>query len=134
MVQGSGLLNRGGIIAARGFESHTLRHKINMKNYKLVVTVPETHADLVREALGKAGAGKAGNYDFCSFTSRGVGRFRPNDEANPTIGEAGKFEEVTEERIEVSCDEGNLKHVVSELRKVHPYEEPVIDIYPLEES
>lgn len=32
---------------------------------KIVVFVPETHADVVREAMGKAGVGKIGNYGFC---------------------------------------------------------------------
>jgi hypothetical protein len=37
----------------------------------LVVTVPETHADTVREAMMNAGAGKWGNYTHCSFRDRG---------------------------------------------------------------
>ncbi len=44
-------------------------------NVKLVVFVPISHSDIVRKALGEAGAGKIGNYDFCSFSSRGVVRF-----------------------------------------------------------
>ncbi len=39
------------------------------KNVKFVVFVPLSHADKVRQALGEAGAGKIGNYDFCSFFS-----------------------------------------------------------------
>lgn len=58
------------------------------KSIKFVVFVPITHADAVRQALGEAGAGKIGNYDFCSFSSRGTGRFRGNERTNPTIGEA----------------------------------------------
>ena len=37
------------------------------KNVKLVVFVPLSHAEKVRQVLGEAGAGKIGNYDFCSF-------------------------------------------------------------------
>ena len=33
--------------------------------------------------------------------------------------------------IEVICEIEKAKHVVSELRKVQPYEEPAIDIIPL---
>ena len=42
-----------------------------MKNkyVKIAVNVPESHADALREAIGKAGAGKIGNYSFCSFSS-----------------------------------------------------------------
>ena len=56
------------------------------KNVKLVIFMPISHADIVRKALGEVGAGKIGNYDFCSFSSRGIGRFRGNEKSNPTIG------------------------------------------------
>ena len=49
----------------------------NPKMVKIVVFAPETHADAVREAMGKAGAGKMGNYSFCSFSAKGIGRFKP---------------------------------------------------------
>lgn len=98
---------------------------------KLVVTVPESHADKVRVAIGNADAGKFGNYSFCSFSSKGIGRFRPEEGANPAIGSIGKIEEIIEERIEVTCKKAQLKNIINEIKKVHPYEEVVIDIYPM---
>jgi hypothetical protein len=71
------------------------------KRIKLVIFVPVSHADLVRQALGQAGAGTIGNYDFCSFSSRGIGRFRASQHANPAVGQVGAYEAVEEERIEV---------------------------------
>ena len=103
------------------------------KNVKIVVSVPESHVDVVRDAIGKAGAGKIGNYDYCSFTIKGMGRFKPGDDAHPAIGEVGKFEAVPEERIEVTCGRDILADVVVAIKKVHPYEEATIDVYPLEE-
>jgi hypothetical protein len=103
------------------------------KNVKIVVFVPLSHTDIVREAAGKAGAGKIGNYTFCSFSSRGLGRFKPEDGANPAIGEVGKLEAVEEERIEIVCERSLVKTVVEAINKVHPYEEVALDIYPLEE-
>ena len=102
-----------------------------MEQVKLVIYTPLTHADIVRSALGEAGAGRIGNYSFCSFSSRGVGRFLPNEQANPAIGEIGKFEAVEEERIEVVCAKDMVKDVVEAVRAVHPYEEMAYDIYPL---
>ena len=67
---------------------------IATKNVKIVVFVPETHTDAVRDAMGKAGAGKIGNYSFCSFSSKGIGRFKPEQGADPHIGKVGKLEEV----------------------------------------
>ena len=101
------------------------------KNFKIVVFVPETHSDIVRKAMGSAGAGKIGNYSFCSFSSKGMGRFNPENGAKPHIGKVGKLELVKEERIEVVCDGKNLKKVISAIKKVHPYEEVALDVYPL---
>lgn len=98
---------------------------------KLVIYVPVTHADKIRETLAKAGAGHIGNYDSCSFSVRGVGRFRGLEGSNPTIGEPGKLEEVEEERIETICAEEKAGAILEAIKKVHPYEEPAIDVYPL---
>ena len=98
---------------------------------KIVVYTPLDAADSVRRALGEAGAGKIGNYDMCSFSTRGIGRFRPNSDANPHIGVANKLEEVEEERIETICPKEKLDDVLKAIKDVHPYEEPAVDIYPL---
>mgnify|MGYP001605250821 CR=1 FL=1 len=100
--------------------------------YKLIVTAPLSHADVVREAIGEAGGGKIGNYSFCSFSTVGIGRFKPDQGANPAIGEVGQFEQVEEERIEVTVHEDVLDDVIAAIKKVHPYEEVVIDVYKLE--
>ncbi len=101
-------------------------------NVKLIVTVPTTHADAVREAIGKTGLDKIGNYGYCSFSTKGVGRFLPLDGAKPAIGEVGQLEMVEEERIEISCTRDGVKGIIEAIKSVHPYEEPVIDVYPLE--
>lgn len=101
--------------------------------YKIVVFVPESHADVVRKAMGDAGAGKIGNYTHCSFSSKGIGRFKPVEGANPTIGKVGKFESVEEERIEVVASTQVISDVLTAIKKVHPYEEIAMDFYPLED-
>lgn len=98
---------------------------------KLVVFVPEENADAVRQALGEAGAGQFGNYSFCSYSIKGVGRFKPQVGANPHIGEVGKLEAVDEERIEVACEKDQVKNILEIIKRVHPYEEVVVDIYPM---
>lgn len=103
------------------------------KIVKIVVFVPEAHADAVRTAMGNAGAGKIGNYTFCSFSSKGIGRFKPGEGTHPNIGEVGKLESVNEERIETVCEQDKLANVIKAIKEVHPYEEVALDIYPLEE-
>lgn len=103
-----------------------------MKQYKIVVYVPESHADAVRAALGRSGAGHIGNYSHCTFSVKGTGRFKPEDGAKPAIGAVGKLEAVSEERIETVCREDRLTAVLEAVRGAHPYEEPAVDVYPIE--
>ncbi len=98
---------------------------------KIAVFAPATHGDVVRKALAEAGAGHIGNYDFCSFTTSGTGRFRGLDGSKPFIGKPGNIEQADEERIEVICSADILEKVLKAVRAVHPYEEPAIDVYPL---
>lgn len=102
-----------------------------MSQVKIVVFVPKTHTDIVRQAIGDAGAGKIGLYSYCSYSVDGVGRYKPMEGAHPAIGEVGKFEEVVEERIECVCERIKAKVVIEAIRKVHPYEEVAFDIYPI---
>ncbi len=104
---------------------------IKVNKVKIVVTVPVENTKEVRDAICNAGAGAIGNYSYCTNTIKSVGTFIPNDDANPYIGTANKLEVVNEDRLEVICEIEKAKHVVSELRKAHPYEEPAIDIIPL---
>ena len=106
---------------------------MNTKNVKLVVFVPLSHCDIVRKALGEAGAGKIGNYDFCFFFTRGIGRFRGNENSNPRIGESAKYDSVEEERIVVVLPREILTTVIERIKSVHPYEEVAFDVYPLED-
>lgn len=101
--------------------------------YKIITYVPLVHAEAVRNALGEAGAGKIGNYSFCSFTSRGTGRFLPGAGAHPAIGSVGKLEEVEEEKIEVVCEATHIKAVITALKKAHPYEEVAYEVYKMED-
>lgn len=102
-----------------------------MERVKIVVFVPLTHTEIVRKVIGDNGAGTIGNYSHCSFSSKGIGRFKPNDKANPHIGKANQLEEVEEERIEVVCQKNKAKAVIKAIKKVHPYEEVALDIYQL---
>lgn len=101
------------------------------KLVKVVVFVPKTYAEIVRQTIGDAGAGRIGNYSHCTFSTNGTGRFKPLEGAKPAIGEVGKIEEVEEERIEFVCEQSRAKDVISAIKRVHPYEEPALDVYPL---
>lgn len=104
-----------------------------MSQHKIVVYVPYSHADAIRQAVGQAGGGRLGKYSYCSFSVRGIGRFRPEAGAQPAIGQVGRLEEVEEERIEITCDSPLVREVIAAIVKAHPYEEPALDLWPLEQ-
>ena len=106
---------------------------IDVKKVKIIVTVPTEKTQDVRDAICNAGAGTlpGSNYTYCTTCIKTLGTFMPNDNANPYIGEKNKLEVVQEDKLEVVCEIQKAKYVISELRKVHPYEEPAIDIVPL---
>ncbi|MGK7377791.1 Nif3-like dinuclear metal center hexameric protein [Planococcus sp. 1R117A] len=99
---------------------------------KIAVFVPESHEEQVREALGKAGAGAIGDYEFCSYTLSGTGRFRPTDAAEPYIGEAGKMEVTAESKIEVVIRKYEKDRAIKAMIAAHPYEEVAYDVFTLE--
>ena len=101
---------------------------ININKVKIIVTIPIENVNEIRNEICEVGAGIIGNYTHCSMSTKCVGTFKPNDKANPYIGENNKLEFVEEEKLEVVCDVNNVKKVITKLRKVHPYEEPAIDI------
>lgn len=104
---------------------------ININRVKIFVTIPIEDVEEVRNAVCEAGAGIIGNYTYCTSSTKLIGTFKPNDSANPYIGKKNNLEFVEEEKLEFVCDIDKVKIVISELRKVHPYEEPAIDIVPL---
>ncbi len=101
---------------------------------KIVVFAPASHAEAIRVALGEAGAGELGDYDSCTFTATGTGRFRPRAGASPTIGAVGELESVEEERIEAVLPRGRRTSVVRALLAAHPYEEPAWDLYEVADA
>lgn len=105
-----------------------------MSRVKITTFVPLEAAGKVRQVLGSAGAGQIGEYSYCSYSVTGTGRFLPSSQADPTIGEPGKFQEVSEERVEVVCDRARAREVIKALKQAHPYEEVAFDIVPLIEE
>ncbi len=90
----------------------------------LVIYIPETHLEQVKDALFAAGAGRYEQYDCCSWEVKGTGQFRPLEGSDPFMGQQGEIERVSEYRVEMICREDRIDDVLAALREVHPYEEP----------
>ncbi len=103
----------------------------SQKLVKIAVYVPKTHEGDIRKALATAGAGHIGNYDSCSFSTNGVGRFRPLEGSSPHIGQKNSICDVEEVKIESILPEEKLETVLREVFVLHPYEEVAYDVYEL---
>lgn len=123
--------------------SRVLAERLGLKNLrilqpleghlkKLVVYVPLSAAEAVRNAMFEAGAGCIGNYDSCSFNAQGQGSFRAGEMAHPYVGEIGKVHFEDEVRIETVVPKYALNQVIAAMLKVHPYEEVAYDVFALE--
>ncbi|WP_185996363.1 Nif3-like dinuclear metal center hexameric protein [Nocardioides campestrisoli] len=100
----------------------------------LVVYVPGPDAERLRQVLSEAGAGALGDYDQCSYSTPGEGRFRPLAGSDPAIGEHGRLEVVAEERIEVVLPRRLRQQVVQAMLAAHPYEEPAFQVLELADA
>ena len=98
---------------------------------KLVVFVPDHHADQLRDAISEAGAGHIGNYSHCTYQVSGEGTFMPEKGTSPYIGEQEKLERVEEKRVETIVPKSRLSSVLQAMQDAHPYEEVAYDLYPL---
>jgi hypothetical protein len=94
---------------------------------KLTVYIPETHLEVVKQALFDAGAGRYAAYDHCCWQVLGRGQFRPLNGSHPAIGEVGQETRVAEYRVEMICDDARVENITAALRATHPYEEPAFD-------
>ncbi|HMS56585.1 MAG TPA: Nif3-like dinuclear metal center hexameric protein [Fimbriimonadaceae bacterium] len=102
------------------------------KRLKVVTFAPEEAADAIVDASATAGAGRIGLYERCAFSSAGTGTFLGMDGSNPVVGRTGEIENASEIRIETELHASMRGAVDRAIRSAHPYEEPVIDFYPLE--
>ncbi len=128
---------------SEGGVSFRLAAKLGLKNtrylanekgnqFKVVVFLPKADLEKVSAAVFEAGGGIIGNYTHCSYRSEGTGSFRGNEKSEPVIGKKEKIEFVEEIKLETLVHSWKLKEVLNAVRKAHPYEEPAIDVYPLE--
>lgn len=107
--------------------------KVGGRMYKLCFYVPNTHLEEVKEALFNLGVGRMGNYDHCCWQAKGVGQFKALKESNPFVGEINKIEILEEYKVEMICQDNLIKDAVKMLRQAHPYEEPAIDVWKMDD-
>ena len=98
---------------------------------KLEIFIPETHLSVLQSALQSVDAGHIGNYDSCLSYSPVMGTWRPLTGTTPYIGTEGQISCEPELKVEVTIQVEKYKETMAAIKRVHPYEEPVINAIPL---
>ena len=101
---------------------------------KLITYTTPQNAETLRNALFDAGAGKIGNYENCSFNSKGIGTYMGNEDSNPEIGERFEFVENDEIKIEVTFEKHLQSKILKALFSNHVYEEVAYEMYDLQNA
>ncbi|MGL4820281.1 MAG: Nif3-like dinuclear metal center hexameric protein [Bacilli bacterium] len=96
---------------------------------KVVVFVPPSHLEVVKEAMHRSGAGKQGDYSDCAFMMHGKGTFRPLDGSNPYEGQTGIVSSVEEVRLEMIYPPSIEREVIGAMLDAHPYESVAYDTF-----
>ncbi len=96
--------------------------------YQLIFYVPQSHLEIVKAALFKAGAGRIGDYDHCAWQTLGTGQFRPLSASTPFIGSVNQIESLAEYKVEMVCAGERIKTVLLALLSAHPYQTPAYSV------
>jgi dinuclear metal center YbgI/SA1388 family protein len=99
---------------------------------KLVVTVPVGQESPVRDAIASACDGRLGDTLSRPFTFRVTGTVAPVDEAGSAAGRPGAGECVEQTRLEALVPRSRCDRVRRAVIGAHPWDEPAIEVYPLE--
>ncbi len=99
---------------------------------KLTTFVPIAATNTVKNAVFKAGAGSIGNYENCSFSTEGLGTFKPLSNAQPTLGKIGTTHIEKENQLQFTYPKHQEKAILKALFSSHPYEEVAYEITTLQ--
>ncbi len=100
---------------------------------KIVVFTPPDDLSEVADAAFSAGAGQIGDYSECAFFCHGIGSFFSRPAAHPSAGITGRGGAAEELRLEMIAPRSKASAICAAVRTAHSYEEPAIDVYPLEQ-
>ncbi|MEQ8198942.1 MAG: divalent cation tolerance protein CutA [Clostridiaceae bacterium] len=104
---------------------------MEFKEVKIEIYIPEEYVIELRDELNKTGALTVGNYDNVYSVTNVKGYWRPLEGSDPFDGEVDKMCEGEECKMEFRCKKELLKDALKVIRKNHPYEEPVINVFPI---
>lgn len=99
--------------------------------FKIAVNVPPDFLEDVMDAVTASIEPLYPGYDRCFCHWPVTGTWRPLEGSNPFDGRIGEICVAREIRLEFAVKERDLRNAVGAIRRVHPYEEPAIDVIPM---
>ena len=99
--------------------------------YKISVTIPADQKDKMLDEINSSMHQVYPGYDRVFSITRTEGTWRSLEGSNPYNGNTGEITVANELRIDFAVTAEDLKEVILAIRRVHPYEEPAIDIMPM---
>ena len=101
---------------------------------KLTTYTPLADAEKIKTSLFDAGAGEIGKYSNCSYSLEGIGSFKAESGADPSVGKVGEVHFEKETQINVIYSFEKESAILKALFSSHPYEEVAYEIITLENT
>lgn len=105
--------------------------KAFVRKAKIATFIPPLVTDDFLSFLKEKEISRIGFYDACAFMTEGVGHFCPDRGASPFIGKKEECNKEAEIRLELEADIERIEEIVEGIEGIHPYEEPIIEIYEM---
>ncbi len=104
---------------------------MEFQDVKIEIFVPREYVEKIRDGLHEIGACKVGEYDHVISFGKAEGYWRPLETSHPFKGKIGEINHGIECKMEIRCPIQVINEAVRVIKRIHPYEEPVINIVPL---
>ena len=99
--------------------------------YKIGVNIPEEFLQKMMDSVNDSIEPVYPGYDRTFSYWKVTGTWRPLPGSDPFLGNIGEIETAEEMRVEFAVREKDLRPAIEAVRRVHPYEEPAIDVIPI---
>lgn len=99
--------------------------------FKICVYVPIEYTDTIMDVIDKSVDPICPNYKRTFSVSEVTGAWKPFKDSKPFVGEQDEMEKVIENKIEFVVKKKDLNDVIIKIKETHPYEESMIDVYPV---
>ncbi len=103
-----------------------------MSYYEVVIYLPMELLEKMQDEINQVMHPIYPDYDFVFSFMKVSGTWRPHFGAHPYQGIHDQIMRAEEYRLEFTVMKADLVPVLQKIRSIHPYEEPVIEVYPIQ--